>query len=128
MGVFLIILVAIFLLWPWIVKWLRGYMARRAEDMMRRMAGMPPRKEEERRRREQNRERRSERKRREAERRAEDGLRSMREYAEDVEFTEVREFSESTIIGQEESGKRRVYSESQVSDAEYTEIRERSEK
>lgn len=128
MGVFLIILVAIFLLWPWIVKWLRGYMARRAEDMMRRMAGMPPRKEEERRRREQNRERRSERKRREAERRAEEGLRSMREYAEDVEFTEVREFSESTIIDQEESGKRRVYSESQVSDAEYTEIRERNEK
>jgi len=49
MGVFLIILLLLLILWPWIspyvTRWIRMFMARRAEDMMRRMMGMPSRKE-----------------------------------------------------------------------------------
>lgn len=130
MGIVLVLLfVIICLLWPWIARWIRGYMARRAEDMIRRMAGMPSRKEEERMRRRREREEESgysadrgySRSRRGPQ---EDGVRCMREYAEDVEFTEIREFSASGIIGEEENASRREFNESQVSDAEYTEVRD----
>lgn len=47
-----------------------------------------------------------------------------KEYAEDVEFTEVKEFSETTIAG-ETTGHRQTYHESQVSDVEYVEIKDK---
>ena len=53
----------------------------------------------------------------------------MKEYAEDVAFTEIREFSSDEVIAEEETGKnRRVYREEQVSDAEYVEIKTSSRK
>ena len=126
MGIFLIILLLICLFWPVITRWLRGYMSRRAEDMIRRMAGMPSRKEEQRRAKAtQNRRYRQEQQHRsyqehQAEREA--ALKNMRESAVDVEYTEIREYSEDTVI--EGSGARRekrIYRESQVTDAEWTE-------
>lgn len=138
MGIIIILLLFIVLplLWPkispYINRWIQRFMARRAEDMMRRMAGMPSRKEEERRARE--REKRSRRERssnnsrrsKSATQSAGDMHRSMQEYAEDVEYVEIKEFH-STTISEETVGsgphKKRVVVESQVSDAEYTIIR-----
>ena len=48
MGTTLIIIIILLLLWPWIVKWTKKFMMRRAEDALRRAMGMPSRKEEER--------------------------------------------------------------------------------
>ena len=45
--IFLILIIVCILFWPWISKWLRGYLARRSEDALRKMMGMPTRKEEE---------------------------------------------------------------------------------
>lgn len=133
MGIVLVLLfVIICLLWPWIVRWIRGYMARRAEDMIRRMAGMPSRKEEERMKRARESGEDYGRNARGAYSRArrgpkEDGVECMREYAEDVEFTEIREYSSSGILG-EDCAARKEFHESQVSDVEYTEVRERHRK
>jgi len=131
LGILLVILVGLFLFWPWIAKWLRGFMARRAEDMVRKMAGMPSRKEEERRRKQQQRQQhdnsysRTGRRGRQYASNEEDSIRSMQEYAEDVEFTETKEYSESEILENESRSERRVYREEQVSDAEYIEIKEK---
>lgn len=107
-------------------------MARRAEDMVRRMAGMPSRKEEQRRRKRQEKERRNRTSntdnygsRRYRDDDEEDGVVSMRHYAEDVEYSETKELSETTIVEDGGDGKRRVYRENQVSDAEYVEIKDK---
>lgn len=127
---FLIIILLFIIFRPYIYEWFRGFMARRAEDMVRRMAGMPSRKEEQRRRRQQQ----KEASRQQASRRhgsrgqyggraSDDGLNSMREYAEDVEFTEIKEYSETTILEEDSKGSSRIYHESQVSDVEFTETK-----
>ncbi len=135
MYLFLVIILIIALFWPWISRWLRGFMARRMEDVFRRMAGMPTRKEEQKRARQQARaagkedsgfhnpfSRKKEGVRSEEERRAgrAEAIRYMRLYAIDVEFIEIREYSATEIIADDGSGRRqRIYLESQVSDAEY---------
>lgn len=140
MGLFLIILVVICLCWPWISRllsrWFSGFMARRAEDMMRRMMGMPSRKEERRANRAagQSRDSSGASERRESNRRASggryhrkprtDAAALLKSVAVDVEYTEIKEFESTTIV--EDDGKtRRVYNEEQVSDVEFMEIRER---
>ena len=90
---------------------------------------MPSRKEEERRRKQQQRQQRDNsysrtgRRGRQYASNEEDSIRSMQEYAEDVEFTETKEYSESEILENESRSERRVYREEQVSDAEYIEIK-----
>ena len=130
MGVALIIIILICAFWPAIVRLLQRFMARRAEDMVRRMAGMPSRKEEKRRRRQQQEQQRQNGSRRQGSPgNPGDGVRAMKEYAEDVAFTEIREFSSDEVIAEEGTGKnRRVYREEQVSDAEYVEIKTSSRK
>ncbi len=104
-------------------------MARRAEDMVRRMAGMPSRKEEQRRRKQQEKQQRQNNANGYRNRgysssgNPEDTLKSMQEYAEDVEFTETKEYSDSDILENDGNGDSRIYRENQVSDAEYTEIK-----
>lgn len=128
MGIFLIFLLILALLWPYIMRLLRRYMAGRAEDMMRRMAGMPTRKEERRRAR-RNRAAasggngpRQESRRHSAP--SQDAASIMKDVAEDVEFTEIREFESESILEEEDSRRaRRIYREEQVSDVEFTEIR-----
>ncbi len=47
----------------------------------------------------------------------------MKDVAEDVEFTEIREFESESILEESDARRsRRIYREEQVSDAEYTEI------
>ncbi len=113
------------LFWPQITRWLQRFMARRAEDMVRKMAGMPTRKEEEERRRKRQESARQQQQRRQHDYSgtSEDIVRRMQAYAEDVDFVETKDYSGTGMS--EDDGKRnkRIYCESQVSDAEYTEIK-----
>lgn len=128
---FLIILILIVILWPWITKWAKGFMSHRAEDAIRRMMGMPSRKEEQRRRKENEKKQAatSQRNRRQAaeqEREADrkEAVRSMKENAVDVEYTEYKEFSQTEIAVEDSEGNTRIYTESQVTDVEFVEIKE----
>lgn len=129
MGIALIILLLICLMWPLIVKWLRALAMRKMEDVLRKAAGAPPREKRGSRRDYGDAGRnwserqsaysgygRSQRTRRGND----DGPIIPREYAEDVDFVEVREFSETKIGAESRTsfGRRRNrYEESQVSDA-----------
>lgn len=102
-------------------------MSRRAEDMMRRMMGMPSRKEEKRRQRQQERQASGDSQRGQQTRRHRSpsvrAAQLMRQVAVDVDYTEIREFRSQTIIDPEPRGKHRIVLEEQVSDVEYTEIK-----
>lgn len=120
MAIALLILLLLFLLWPTIMRLLRGYMSRKAEDYLRKMTGMPPREKSSRKSRSSH----------SAGRQKGKGDTSVhddepiipREYAEDVEFVEIKEYSESVTIGENASGVSYTV-ESQVSDVEYREIK-----
>lgn len=129
MLLFLIILVVLFLCWPMISRllsrWFSGFMARRTEDMLRRMMGMPSRKEEK---------RASGRSSASTNAGGTSGSRYHREprtdaatllksVAVDVDYTEIKEFGTDPVRG-EEGNRSRKYDEEQVSDVEYMEIRE----
>lgn len=125
-----IIVVLVFVLWPVVrepvSRWFSGFMARRTEDMMRRMMGMPSRKEERRRQKENQRRKSS------FERGGGDRANSnsasrhtvelMKSVAVDVEYIEIKEFESKTII-EENSDGTRIVLEEQISDVEFTEIR-----
>lgn len=117
-GFILIIILVVFLLWPQIMRWLQGYMLRKAEDRLRQMAGQPTRKEEEQMRR--GRERKQRRKTKVNRHPAQE----LNKVAEDVQFTEIHEYSGDSIdIEEDTSGGRREYREEQVEDVQYTEIK-----
>lgn len=145
MGYLFLILILLFLLWPWISpplgRWFKTFMANRTEDVVRRMMGMPSRRAEKRRRREQERRARrggpDDRQTRESyyDRRGGTGRRRhrapsqraatlMQSVAVDVEYTEIKEFSSDTIFDTK-NGQTRQYTEEQVTDAEFTEVRTR---
>lgn len=125
LGILIIVILVVSLFGDRISQWFKGFMARRAEDAMRRMMGMPSRKEER-------------RARKEAQQRAErfhsagghtynprrdNGPIIPGEYAEDVEFVEIKEYSETTRIHADEQEAGEVYHESQVEEADYIEIK-----
>ena len=134
MGFFIIVLLLILLplLWPYISRAIRNYMMGRFEDRMRRMMGMPTRAEEKKARRKEReatgasagRSSRTRGRNHNAGDPSAD-IRMMRTYAEDVEFTEIREYSEDIEFGEENAGKKNgVKMEEQVSDAEFTVVKE----
>ena len=137
MGTTLIISIILLLLWPWIVKWTKKFMMRRAEDALRRAMGMPSRKEEERMRAAQEKNSRADTRGRSRSRRRRPAAdphpaRLMKQVAEDVEFTEIVNYSEEiTVEGTSSSRQRRgrrpdndaIIVEEQVTDAEFTEIK-----
>lgn len=114
------------LIWRGISALLRRFMARRAEDMMRRMMGMPSRKEEKRRKRgAKTHNQYSSRVYSEPagqSYRSDDPARMMKKVAEDVEFTEIREFESKTTVDFDPKTNKLVVEE-QVSDVEFTEIK-----
>lgn len=114
---FLIFILVIVIFWPWISAWLRGFIARRAEDMLRRMAGMPPRKGG---RNMHDRRGTDYAKEYEHRREREEAIRDMKAYAEDAEYVETKEFTPSE---KQKDQSKHLDSESQVSDAEYTLIK-----
>ena len=135
-GILLIIFLVIVLFRPWLNRWLGPALQRwamhRMEDQMRRMAGMPSRKEEKKRRKAARKENGAS-----GRRTAAGGTRMNTtsgrhepiippDYPEDVEFVEIKSYSEETVVTTETSsdGKTtRIKVESQIEDAEFEEIR-----
>lgn len=126
MAVFLVTIIILVLLWPNIKRWAAGFMARRAEDFIRNATGMPPRPGSRRAKRESRRQESEGSSYGRNSKRKPSGKEPLipKEYAEDVEFVETVEYSSAEVIS--DDGKtRREWHESQVSDAEWTEIREK---
>lgn len=124
LGIFLLVIIVIVLLWPVISRWLQRKAMEKMEDYMRDSMGMPPR-EKKKSRKAEGREEYSQRQRTRKTQRHQDGPIIPKEYAEDVEFTETIEYSERVFTHTEEGEE---YHESQISDAEYTEIKKNSAK
>lgn len=106
--------------------WLRQRMYNKMEDAIRSSMGMPSRKEEKRRRKEAEKKRSGWRTNsaRTSPKREEEII--PREYAEDVEFTEYKEYSSSTTVSEEKdsaTGDTRIKVEKQVEDADFVEIK-----
>lgn len=141
-----IILIILFLVWllfgERIRRWLARKAAERTEDFIRKSVGMPPRPgSKEARRQQQQHSRRdgrssgtsqgtygyyssdsSSRRRRRAYSTTDEPI-IPKEYAEDVEFVETINYSETFIGADNPDSSRTVYHESQVSDVEWEEIK-----
>ena len=134
-----IVIVVFFLIWlifgsrinAWIRRKIARFLANRTEDYIRKATGMPPRDKSK-----SSREKESSGgSRRESATRAYRSSRSSREYydpsgpiipkeyAEDVEFIEIKEFSQTDIDARFSDNSRVEYHESQVSDVEWVEIK-----
>ena len=130
--IIILIPLALWLLRPLIRKWIYRTLERKAEDMMRRAAGMPPR----------------DKKQRSRDTYADDngshdsgchtsshhagygserfdGPIIPREYAEDVEFTEYRDYSSDTSIRTSDTGEQSIVIEKQVTDVQWEEIKDK---
>ncbi len=152
MSYFFAIILILILVWMFfgdrIRQWLQRRMMEKFEDAVRTRMGMPTAKEE-------RRQRRAAEKQARANYASSGGRRSKdgwshpgpaaqssqsvgdtiipREYAEDVEYVEYKEYSSTTTVISEENPatgrtKTRVVTESQVSDVEYVEIKTPSNK
>lgn len=139
MGNVIIILIIIFVAWPlvryvwfrWIQPWLIRRASNKMEDYIRAASGMPPREKKA----HKSSSRRDDgqsygRRRSQSAYSAGEGPLIPKEYAVDVEYTEIREYSSAIEITGEESHRRHrrhssggVNIESQVSDVEYVEIK-----
>lgn len=133
---FILIAIIIWILFgQYIKRWAQRRVMEKMEDAFRAQMGMPSGKEERKRRRRAEKdaqrggERRTGRKTQwthhegNSQRGADSALQRLKEYAEDVEYVEYKEYSSTTVIAEEtdDSGKRRkVIIEEQVTDAEYT--------
>lgn len=126
LGILILVVIFFWLVWPAVSRWLKRKAAERAEDYLRASMGMPPRDRKNR-----NSKRDSEgygnssyqRARRnpfESSSRSKEPL-IPKEYAEDVEFVETKDYSATET--HKDSTKTQTYHESQISDAEWTEIK-----
>ena len=129
-GVIFIIFFLVLVFGPMLRRWLapllQRWMLRKMEDNMRRMAGMPTRKEEKKARRQAEKKRggAGERFRQAASRRPVRSTVGMLRYvAEDVEFTEIKEYSHDTTQASAHTVKYKI--EEQVEDVEFVEIKEK---
>ena len=130
LGILILVVVFFWVIWPYIARWLKRKAMERAENYVRASMGMPPRDKKKRKSEDtssyaggyyQQRERRNP-----------FGEHSYtrepiipREYAEDVEFTETKDFSQTTRTTETRETR---YHESQISDAEWTEIKKSGSK
>lgn len=133
----LIIIIILILIWmifgarirAWIGRQMSNFIANRTEDYIRRATGMPPR--EKKRKSHKTRESQGNDSRQQTSRRRSNYSGHSPiippEYAEDVEFTEIREFSQTDIEARFNDGSKVEYHESQVSDVEWVEIRSNEE-
>ena len=143
MGIALIIFLILLLCWPtiskWISRWAARFVARRSEEILRKAMGMPPHPDSCK----ENKKQKGNRQeaysstsgygRRKSSGRRRTGYSSPgpiipKEYAEDVEFVEVKSFSETEIASDRTAKTETYYHESQVSDVEYVEIKNPSRK
>lgn len=133
----ILIIILIFWLTPirsWLGRLMANFMAHRTEDFIRKATGMPPRPGSRQARKEARRQNASgpcdERTgstgrgyRRRASENHTGGPIIPKEYAEDVEFVETIDYSETIIAASDEKGNTAVYHESQVTDVEWEEIK-----
>ena len=128
-----IAIILLVILWPAIMRavapYIQNWIMGRVEDRFRKMAGMPTRKEEK----------------RAAKQRAKNGGRAAeafrkasrssrgahgphdpiipKEYAEDVDFVEIKTFSHTEVVAESKDGNEQLVYESQVEDVEFIEIK-----
>ena len=135
-GIIFVIIILLFALGPLLRRWfaplLQRWMLGKMEDNMRRMAGMPTRKEERKARRKAARQRGTDEEFGPRYERSRNGRGAypqpsaggmMQHVAEDVEFTEIREYKdENTHIVEHTEVKYRV--EEQVEDAEFEDLKQ----
>lgn len=128
LGILILIVVFIWLIWPMISRWLKRKAMERAEDYMRAQMGMPPRNKKNDRtgKKEdyssQNFYQQRQRKNPFGPDRYTNEPIIPKEYAEDVEFTETKDYS-SREKEKTTSDKIENYHESQISDVEWTEVK-----
>lgn len=140
-GILLVIIFLLIVMRPMLQRWLgpalQRWMFGKMEDRMRRMAGMPTRKEERKARKQAQ---KREKKGAEGFRRAAEGKRTsasstsygghpsdLQTYAEDVEFTEIKTFSADIKIGTTDTDSKETTGiEQQIEDVEFTEIKIKS--
>lgn len=132
LGIIILIVLFFWIVWPYISRWLKRKATEKAEDYLRAQMGMPPRDKKSRKGSFWSGSSESSHNSRQRERRNPFGPDSYtrgpiipKEYAEDVEFVETKDYSETerrTVSGSES------YHESQISDAEYTEIKKSGSK
>ena len=131
MGTLITILVIILVIWLWpfimrlIAPYFQRWMMGKMEDRFRRMAGMPTRKEEKKQR---KREAREGRQRQSEPQGAHREPIIPKDYAEDVEFVEIKSYSETEIIREESADGTETVYENQIEDVEFTEIKISGEK
>jgi hypothetical protein len=118
MGTLLVIIILLVIFWNPIKHWLQKRMIRRMEKYMGGMGAQQDKNSSANRRNSDGSSRRRQQPR-------EDAAHIMHEVAEDVEFVEVKEYSEETeITGEGRNRERRIYREEQISDAEYTIVKD----
>lgn len=129
LGILILIVVFFVVIWPYIARWMKRKAMERAEDYMRAQMGMPPRDKKSRKtgrgsREYSSREYYSGNTRSNPYGRQRNGHEPIipKEYAEDVEFTETKDYS-YTETHIDPTKKAETYHESQISDAEWTEVK-----
>lgn len=135
-----IIIVILILVWlifgarirAWLSRRINNFIANRTEDFIRKAAGMPPRDKSDTKRRQSYRSQNQESGQNASSRRRKNRTRAYydsrgpiipKEYAEDVEFVEIKEFSQTDIEARFEDRQTVEYHESQVSDVEWVDIK-----
>ena len=130
-GLAILILIVLFfwIVGPFIMKWAKRKAMERAEDYMRQSMGLPPRHKKKskfsKQQRQQEKQQYYQRERRNPFGPDAYGKEPLipKEYAEDVEFTETIDYSAHEIKIEKE-GDKKIYHESQISDVEWTEIKQ----
>ena len=121
LGILILVILFFWIVWPLIARYLKQKAMERAEDYIRSSMGMPPRQKN-RKKGQHSDEPYGNSSGKQSHHR--DSL-IPKEYAEDVEFIEIKDYSETKR--EVSSGKTvESYHESQISDVEWTEIKSRS--
>ncbi|MCH5214256.1 MAG: hypothetical protein J1E97_03615 [Muribaculaceae bacterium] len=131
-GILIVVIFFLVVIWPLVRRTLgpafQRWMLGRMEDGMRRMAGMPTRKQERKAAKKRARAKGGERERVRTGAKSPEAYPSaasfLRTYAEDVEYIEVKSYSETRVIGDTvETYSHTVIVEEQVEDVDFEEIK-----
>lgn len=133
LGILILAVLFIWLVWPYIARWLKRKATERAEDYLRASMGLPPRDKKKRRTSAQeNTDFRQYSQRQRRNPFSHEGYGSDHiippEYAEDVEFTETIDYSSTRTETSQTHTSSSTYHESQISDVEFTEIKKPNSK
>ena len=127
LGILVAIVIFFWLIWPVIARWLKRKAMERTEDYIRASMGMPPRDKNRGKGKDQRDQRdsfyRQQQRNHSQNHRSPDEPIIPKEYAEDVEFVETKEYSSETRIHADGKTTIETYHESQISDVEWTEVK-----